>query len=136
MNVIKDKILKQSWKEMLYGIFAIIFCIKLHLLNQELERISFSNDFELLQYKEYTPVTFFLLAVLFVILGAYLVVENGIEIFSTEKFGEVILLDGIKIIAILFLIITIVALINNPILRAVLVVTTIVGVGICGQGET
>lgn len=121
---------------MLYGIFAIIFCIKLHLLNQELERISFSNDFELLQYKEYTPVTFFLLAVLFVILGAYLVVENGIEIFSTEKFGEVILLDGIKIIAILFLIITIVALINNPILRAVLVVTTIVGVGICGQGET
>ena len=60
MNVIKDKILKQSWKEVLYGIFAIIFCIKLHLLNQELERMSFSNEFELLQYKEYTPVTFFI----------------------------------------------------------------------------
>lgn len=135
MNVIKDKILKQSWKEVLYGIFAIIFCIKLHLLNQELERMSFSNEFELLQYKEYTPVTFFLLAFLFVILGAYLVVTNGIEIFSTEEFGEIILLNGIKILVLLLLIMTIVVLINNPIFRAVLVVAIIGGAGIYGLGE-
>lgn len=127
MESIKKQILKKFWQEIGYVMFAIVYCIKLHLLNRELERISFSSVFELLQYREYKPLIFFALAIFFVVAGVYLIVKNYKNICRKKEFEEESLLSSLHIILILLLIITIAILINNPIFRAVLIVTIIGG---------
>lgn len=120
-EITREELLRRLWKEGIYGVVVIIFCINLYLLNKELKVIEFANAFQLLLYKEYTPIKFFFGALILVAIGTYLMVKNISELFYTEKiFWEDMLIDAAKSILLFILIVTIIILINNPILRAIL----------------
>lgn len=130
----KDYFLKYL-KNIVYSIVTIIYLISLHVFNKELLNINFSNSFELLQYRSYLPLKYFGIAVLLFLIGGILFVR----LFFTfrddiESFKEAIILIIFEIVT-LVLLISILILINNPILRAVLGVLFVATIGISSANK-
>ena len=105
--------------------------IKLNLLNKELlDEYIHEDSLELLKYREYLPLKYFAVAV-FLTIVAIILIMRKIRLLRREssEFAEVVF--SILLIILLFIsIVLIIQFINNPILRAIVVVAS----GLCGVG--
>lgn len=120
MNIIDGA--KFLFPEVAYSIVATIYLIKLDYLNKRLLSLGFKNSFDLMAYEHYTPTKFFLFALVLFGIGCYLVFSRCCRIFRQSMKFEELIAAFIAIIVIIVLLILLFTFINNPILRAVLVV--------------
>ena len=113
--------IKKYFLEIVYFITTIFFLIKLSRLNEELlYRYSFSDDFEMLCYKDYLPIKFFAITLCLIIVGIILGIRRINNILYVDLgFKELIEVLGILML-LLIMIILLIAFIDNPILRAII----------------
>lgn len=116
-------ILRESWKEIVYLIVTVIYLIFLNRLNHILLS-KFDNDdyFNILFYNNYETIIYFVIAIVLFFIGTMLIIYRWKEIRDMELEFEDIILNFIIMFILCVLMILIVIFINNPILRAVLVV--------------
>lgn len=116
------------WKEIIFAFVMIIYLIQLNGLNRELNFYEFDNSFALLQYKDFIPIKFFLVAVVLFSVGCILVYHDfRYWRKSCDSFEEMITIF-LTIVIIIILLILLIIFIDNPILKAILsVVLTICG---------
>lgn len=123
--------IKFAYKEIVYFVVLIVYLIKLNLLNKELlDEYIHEDSLELLKYREYLPLKYFAVAV-FLTIVAIILIMRKIRLLRREssEFAEVVF--SILLIILLFIsIVLIIQFINNPILRAIVVVAS----GLCGVG--
>lgn len=114
------KYIKYIWKEEIYLVITVIYLLKLNQLNKYLLMWGFKDPFALLGYSGWKPVKYFVLASLLFIIGIIIEI-NGFQRFKEPQndLAEMIL-SIIAIIIVPLLLITIIILINNPILKAIL----------------
>jgi len=121
MNVIDY--VKYLLPEGLYSITSMIYLFFLNALNKRLLSINFDNNpFELLSYEGYNPVKFFVMALILFIIGVCLMFyrKNCIR-DRALSFGETVA-TLIALVIILVFLVLIFSFIDNPILKAVLLV--------------
>lgn len=115
---LRDYISKELWA-ILYLAAMIPYLFKLNALNKALLSCTFGNPFALLQYKNYTPLKFFGIAVLLFLLGGILAYHVGYRIRrEIESFGEIVT-AFVALLMIIVLLALLIVFIDNPILRAV-----------------
>lgn len=116
------------WKEIIFAVVMVIYLSQLHSLNKELNICNFDDAFALLEYKEWMPVKFFLVAVLLFLIGCLLIYgEARYWRRQCNSFEEMIIVL-LTIIIMVGLLILLIIFINNPILKAILTAC----LGICG----
>lgn len=116
-------ILRESWKEIVYLIVTVIYLIFLNRLNHILLSKFNNNDyFDILKYNNYETIIYFVIAIVLFFIGTMLIIYRWKEIRDIELEFEDIILNFIIMFILCVLMILIVIFINNPILRAVLVV--------------
>ena len=115
--------------ELLYCIFTVVYLIKLNLLNKELFLRKFESSFELLRYKDFVPLKFFVVAVILFGVGCVFLHRRIRCIFTQSWEFDEMVISVMAILLVSILLITLIVFINNPILRAVCVsVLLVVGV--------
>lgn len=125
----KTSIMKMR-KEIIYIILTIIYLVKLNILNKELLSCNFNNSFELLQYKNYTPVIYFAIAIALFFIGCFLEYRRFSCIWNQENSFEEIMLSLLALLLMPVLLILLIALIKIPILKAIFTIVGIItGVG-------
>lgn len=113
---------KYLWLEEIYSIFAIIYLFNLDKLNKRLLSMTFDNAFKLVAYDSYAPAKFFLLVLVLFGIGCCLVAKRCFNIMEEPlSFGEIIS-SLVAIVVIIIFLICLIVFINNPILRAIMVV--------------
>lgn len=130
---IGDCIKNLLW-EIIYSVTMTVYLIRLNALNKELLSGNFINVFELLQYKDYAPLTFFGVALFLFLIGCFLIwlrirrYRWGMDTF------EDLVMSFLAIVTIFILLILLIVFINNPILRAVFAAGLVV-LGVLGFGK-
>lgn len=105
-----------------YSFLSVIYLVKLNILNRELLSINFSGPFELLTYKEWTPIKYFGIA-LIVLLAGLGVLWHRVYCVKNSQHGIGIMIASILAMAtVVILIALLYILIRNPILRAIFAV--------------
>lgn len=125
--------IKKYFLEIAYFITTIFFLIKLSRLNEELlYSHSFSDDFEMLCYKDYLPIKFFAITLCLIIVGIILGIRRINNILYVDMgFKELVEVLGILML-LTITIILLIAFIDNPILRAI--ISVICCITFCGYG--
>lgn len=123
MNVYKDRIKKfvEIFRlEILYTVINTIFLLFLHQLNKELlSKYSNQEYLEMLMYQNYKPVVFFIITVLSIIWGIF-IVKSRFKKFKYKDFEPIEILYAMLSFAFTAVIICLLFIaINNPILRAI-----------------
>lgn len=119
--------IKFFWIEEIYSIITMLYLTQLNTLNKELLLENFESPMQLLVYDGWRPIKFFAMAL--VLFGAGLVVlwQRGNQI----RYGELTYCEILKSIFALILVMTflvlIIIFIDNPILKAVMIVC---GIGV------
>ena len=112
--------------EIIYCIVAIVYLIRLHLLNQELAQQEVDGAFELLQYKECAPIKFFAVAVILFSFGCFFEYRRIRFIHKHVSAFEDMVISLLIVALIGVLLILLIAFIDNPILRAVFVLVLVI----------
>lgn len=125
--------IKKYFLEIAYFITTIFFLIKLSRLNEELlYSHSFSDDFEMLCYKDYLPIKFFAITLCLIIVGIILGIRRINNILYVDLgFKELVEVLGILML-LTIMIILLIAFIDNPILRSI--ISVICCITFCGYG--
>ena len=125
--------IKKYFSEIAYFITTIFFLIKLSRLNEELlYNHSFSDDFEMLCYKDYLPIKFFAITLCLIIVGIILGIRRINNILYVDLgFKELVEVLGILML-LTIMIILLIAFIDNPILRSI--ISVICCITFCGYG--
>lgn len=126
MDVYKDgikKFMEIFWVESLYTVTNIIFLLFLQNLNQELLSNFTSQQYlEMLMYQDYKPVVFFIITVLSIMCGI-IIATSRFRKFKYRDFEPIEFLYAIlSFVFIAIIIFLLIIAINNPILRAIVVV--------------
>lgn len=125
---------EKLWYKLIYSILTIIYLIKLNIFNKELIAQNL-EAFDLLIYKDYCALKYFLFAVVFFMLGAIIIYSEIKRIKEYSENIRDILISVASMIIVFILLILIIALINNPILKAILTVL-LVAVGVISISNT
>lgn len=113
---------KHLLPEIIYSVVSTIYLFRLDKLNKELLSMNFGNSFKLMAYENYAPTKFFMFVLVLFGIGCYLVVHRGYSIIrEPQSFDEIVSAIMAIVVTIIFLILLFM-FINNPILRAILVV--------------
>jgi hypothetical protein len=108
--------------EIIYSIVTIVYLVKLNMLNQKLLSINFDNEIALLKYADSTPVRYFILALILLVLGVVVAGRRWTYARDNALSIEKVVATILAILVIVILLIQIIVFINNPILRAVCIV--------------
>lgn len=111
--------------EVIFIITSIIYDLKLYKLNNEINSKGLKNPFEIVSFKNNLAISYFIYAILLIMIAIILVVwffntnsnENS-NIYFLILFVVTIIINSLIIISIF-------KLINNPILRAILIVGSV-----------
>ncbi|MEG2418827.1 MAG: hypothetical protein RSB35_07970 [Eubacterium sp.] len=114
------------WKELIYLVVTVFFCISLSGLNGELNNLGL-NGFKLLAYKNYTPIWYCLITFVLFGIALYLIFRRARSILNDYLELDEVIINVFVIIVLFSLMVVLFILINNPILRTLLVVTGVVG---------
>ncbi len=131
MNMLKD-IKDGCWRclktekyiyEGIYLVFALILSISIALLNNELLKKYSDDDFlNIILYKNGLPVLIFIITVIAMWIGGYLIVRR-FKLLSQSQGDDLsysIIVALFSMILLVFIIVLLFMLINNPILRAIM----------------
>lgn len=122
---IRDYIANVLWEIIYLGVMAV-YLVKLNMLNQELVSRDFGGAFELLQYKNYAPLTYFGIAAVLFLVGCLLIWREIRHItWEMDTFQEIIV-SCLAIIVTFVLLILLIIFIDNPILRSIFVAGLVV----------
>lgn len=111
--------------ETMYIVPAIIFCALLQRLNKQLLTMNTESSFALLRYNDYQPLWYFAIAVLLAAVGAGLVFYFSQQIRCADLDFSAVIAALAAIAICVIAVVSIIILINNPILRAVIVAMTV-----------
>ena len=128
MNV--EKYLKKLWYKIVYLVIANVYIHSLGNLNEELLRQNFSTPFELLEYKNYIAVKYFVVAIALFIIGCCLVYHDIKKMQREYEYIDDMIIAVVTIALVAVTLLNIFVAINNPILRAILACIIVVYVGI------
>lgn len=128
MNV--EKYLKKLWYKIVYLVIANVYIHSLGNLNEELLRQNFSTPFELLEYKNYIAVKYFVVAIALFIIGCCLVYHEIKKMQREYEYIDDMIIAVATIALVAVTLLNIFVAINNPILRAILACIIVVYVGI------
>lgn len=128
MNV--EKYLKKLWYKIVYLVIANVYIHSLGNLNEELLRQNFSTPFELLEYKNYIAVKYFVVAIALLIIGCCLVYHEIKKMQHEYEYIDDMIIAVVTIALVAVTLLNIFVAINNPILRAILACIMVVYVGI------
>lgn len=128
MNV--EKYLKKLWYKIVYLVIANVYIHSLGNLNEELLRKNFSTPFELLEYKNYIAVKYFVVAIALFIIGCCLVYHEIKKMQREYEYIDDMIIAVVTIALVAVTLLNIFVAINNPILRAILACIIVVYVGI------
>ncbi len=128
MNV--EKYLKKLWYKIVYLVIANVYIHNLGNLNEELLRQNFSTPFELLEYKNYIAVKYFVVAIALFIIGCCLVYHEIKKMQREYEYIDDMIIAVVTIALVAATLLNIFVAINNPILRAILACIIVVYVGI------
>lgn len=128
MNV--EKYLKKLWYKIVYLVIANVYIHSLGNLNEELLRQNFSTPFELLEYKNYIAVKYFVVAIALFIIGCCLVYHEIKKMQREYEYIDDMIIAVVTIALVAVTLLNIFVAINNPILRAILACIIVVYVGI------
>lgn len=107
--------------EIIYFVGVIVFLFFLNRLNHSLGQ--YTNPLSLLLHDNYRPIKFFIVAIIFFVIGIAIIFKNIYEIKENEELlFEDVLYNVVIIVITVVLLILIFILINNPILRAIIFV--------------
>ena len=99
----------------------------LHLFNQKLFALGLADDaFALIEFENYKALWYFFGAVLLYIIGILRITMHWRRLLSSYLELEEMLMSWIAIIMIIILLIVIFSLINNPILRTIIVIGVLI----------
>lgn len=114
-------VLKKLWFYLLYFMVTIFFCYQLTKLNENLlEHFSSDAYLEIIAYNNYQSLNFFALSIFLCFIGVLMIILTFKNMyFFTEETATMIGVIVCVLITIV-LMITIITLINNPILKAIL----------------
>jgi len=113
--------------EIAFLFVSIVYMICLHLFNQKLITFGLAdNAFALIKYDNYKALWYFLGAVVLYMIGIFRIISHWKGLSCSYLGIEEMLMSWIAIIAIIFLLIGIFTLINNPILRAIIVISALI----------
>ena len=121
----KSNLIITSFFEVVFFVFSIIYDFCLYNLNIEIKKAGVTDPFEVLFFHNNQPVHYFVIAVIIFLIGILLSFWFYRTIFRGEGNTLTVFLLMYIILNVFILIITF-CLIDNPILRAVIVV---IGVG-------
>ena len=133
MNV--KKYLKKLWYKIVYLVIANVYIHSLGNLNEELWRQNFGTPFELLEYKNYIAVKYFVVAVALFIIGCCFVYHEIKKMRHEYEYIADMIIAVITIAIVVVTLLNIFVAINNPILRAILACIIAVYVGIEALGN-
>ena len=105
--------------EIIYSGITVIYLIRLSVLNKELISKNFSTAWELLMYRQFTPVKFFIVATVLFFIGCYLLYKRLRYLRRYAELFEELIASILTIVVLIILLVSIIILINNPILKAV-----------------
>jgi len=109
--------------ELIYLIICLAYMVQLKALNDKLLYLGLDNNaFELLMYDNYKAVYYFVGALILYAIGVLRLISKYTLIKSTYLNLEEIIISIFAMAIILILLITIFILIQNPVLRAIIVV--------------
>ena len=114
-------VLKKLWFYLLYFMVTIFFCYQLTKLNKNLlEHFSSDAYLDIIAYNNYQSLNFFALSIFLCFIGVLMIILTFKNMyFFTEETATMIGVIVCVLITIV-LMITIITLINNPILKAIL----------------
>lgn len=131
MNMIKEACI-YLWKELVFIFTTTIYLFFLNALNNDLFKEYKEININLLFYKNGIPIYYFVGAVILCIAGVMLIHER-IKMFKFSDYGRYIkntledfIVDIVVIIVLLVFIGLIIYFINNPILRAMILLIGII----------
>lgn len=125
--MIKDTI-KKCWFEVTYIIISIIFMVKLNSLNRVLFATQLNDEpFQMLMHDNYKPIKFFALTLFFAAISICEIVFRIRKIRNFNLSTSDIFMNVMIIIIMFVIAIVLFWLINNPILRAIIIVMGIGG---------
>lgn len=130
-NMIKEVCL-YFWKELVFVLITTIYLFFLNALNHNLLKEYKEISLDMLFYKDGIPIYYFLMAVALCIAGVLLIHER-IKMFKFGGYGNYttntlkdFIIDIIVIIVLLVFIGLIIYFINNPILRLMIMLISII----------
>lgn len=123
-----NRYIRLFWSDTLYYIGIIIFWFKLYNLNIQLRNeLLYKNSFEVLQYQEYLPIKFFFFSLLFGFFAFLIFCDKIKKILRNSYEIDVIITIFFSLLLLIISVIITWILINNPILRMILVAMSTVG---------
>lgn len=114
-------VLKKLWFYLLYFMITIFFCYQLTKLNKNLlEHFSSDAYLEIIAYNNYQSLNFFALSIFLCFIGVLMIILTfkNMDLFTEETATMIGVIVCVLITIVLM--ITIITLINNPILKAIL----------------
>lgn len=124
MNI--KEILEYLAIELIYTVVCGIYMLLLNALNKELIYLGLDkNPFELLAYRDYLPLCYFVIAVLLITIGCWRIYERIRGIAKSSLILEEILFSIVAIIVVTGWMIGVIVLINNPIFTAIFTIVLI-----------
>lgn len=123
MNI--KEYLKYLFKEIIYSVVAIYYLVRLDILNKQLEQEDFLSPFELLRYENYKPIFYFFIAGALFLLDMLMIGHRIHKIRESYMGFEEIILNIVAILILANFLILILAFIDNPILRAIILASGI-----------
>ena len=113
-------------KEGIYVIVATIYLILLHRLNKDLLMLNFDNPFDLLVYKDWAPIHYFVIALILELIGVFLIIDRIKKLLQSEFQLYEVVLAIVSIAVVIAIFVLIIIFIQNPILRAIFTVIAII----------
>lgn len=114
-------VLKKLWFYLLYFMVTIFFCYQLTKLNENLlEHFSSDAYLEIIAYNNYQSLNIFALSIFLCFIGVLMIILTfkNMDLFTEETATMIGVIVCVLITIVLM--ITIITLINNPILKAIL----------------
>lgn len=116
--------------ELIYALITIVFLVNLNGLKTVLNANQFNNSFELLKYNNWSPIGYFFITFVLVLVGIVLIIKRTKYIRNFDIELKEIVISILMCILVFVFIILLIVFINNPIFRAILVATgCIIGAG-------
>ena len=123
--------LERLWYKIIYGVLSVVYLVRLNMLNKRLLMYNFDSPVALLSYSDGVAIKFFAYAVILFGIGAFLeYAEYKWMKYDADDVRDVIV-SVCTMIVLGILLILIIVFIDNPILRAVLMMVAVI-VGVAG----
>lgn len=117
------KYIFKLWYKIVYLLGVICYLIRLNKLNKELLAQNFSSSWALLEYNKYAALKYFGIALLLFWFGCVFICRDVKFLREGLEEVEEIMISLLSIIVTIILLLQIIFYINNPILRAILIVS-------------